>query len=487
MPFVSFISYGWVWWSQDGTKVHWLTNDRGDHNVGLYELDAGSGDVRVLVEESSTSQILYGPQQNDRNIRTLSTGEVLWWSQRTDWGHLYLYGTDGSVTTLTSGDWGVRHVVTVDEHARRVVFTAGGHDRDADLYLQQLCSVSLDGGPVTAITSDGLDHHGYPSPSGRYFIDSTSRWDTPTFSVLRDSAGAVVLDLEQSDASALDATGWTAPERAVVKAADGVTDVYCSIYRPHDFDPAKSYPVLDCIYPGPQMSCSPQRFPLSGGPLVTAYMAFNFPDAAAALGFVVVTVDGRGSAMRERSFQDHSRNPACVFVDDHVSGITQLAETRPWMDLEKVGIYGYSAGGFGSARAFLQAPDFYKLCISSSGNHDNRINHSWWGEKYFGLADDYDFAAQANASLAENLTGKLLLVHGEMDDNATPHGTMRLADALMKANKDFDLLIIPNADHFMMVHREYFIRRRWDYLVQHLLGETPPPYRLADIPIEPVA
>lgn len=486
MPFVSHISSGWVWWSQDQSRVYWLSNDRGDHNVALHELDPATGDLQVLVTDCSTSQILYGPQQTDRNVRILSSGEVLWWSQRNDWGHLYLYGTDGSITTLTSGNWGVRHVVLIDEEDRRVVFTAGGHDPDADPYLQQLCSVSLDGGPITAITSDGLDHTVYASPSGRYFIDSVSRWDTPTVAVLRDHTGAVVLGLEESDAAALYATGWTPPERAVVKAADGETDIYCAIYKPHDFDPLSSYPVLDCIYPGPQMSCSPLRFPLSGGPPVTAHMAFNFPEAVAALGFVVVTVDGRGSAMRERSFQDHSRNPASVFVDDHVTAITQLGGTRPWMDVEQVGIYGYSAGGFGSARAFLQAPGFYKVCVSASGNHDNRINHAWWGEKYFGLADDFDFEAQANVTLAENLTGKLLLIHGEMDDNATPHGTMRLVDALITANKDFDLLIIPNADHFMMVHREYFVRRRWDYLVEHLLGETPPSYKLAPIPLEPV-
>ncbi|MEU9886062.1 DPP IV N-terminal domain-containing protein [Sphaerisporangium sp. NPDC051011] len=485
MPFVPAIAYGWVWWSQDQTKVYWLSNDRGDHNVALHQLDADTGEVTVLVEESSTSHILYGPQQQNCNVRTLSTGEVLWWSQRTGWGHLYLYRTDGSVTTLTSGDWMVRHVVTIDEETRRVVFTAGGHDPDADPYLQQLCSVSLDGGEVTAITADGLDHATTPSPSGRFFVDVTSRWDTPVHSVLRDRTGAVVLELERSDATALYAAGWAPPERVVVKAADGVTDIYCAVYKPFDFDPANTYPVLDCIYPGPQISCAPLRFPLSGGTFTGAAMAFNYPEAYAALGFVVVVVDGRGAALRSQAFQDYARvSGNAVFVDDHVAAIEQLAEGRPWMDLDRVGIYGYSAGGYASARAILQAPDFYKVAVSSAGNHDNRINHSWWGEKFFGLTADYDFGAQANVSLVDNLTGKLLLIHGEMDDNATPHHTMRLVDALIGANKDFDLLIIPNADHFMMVNRPYFLRRRWDYFVQHLLGETPPAYRIDDFAIE---
>ncbi|MFF0145725.1 dipeptidyl aminopeptidase/acylaminoacyl peptidase [Amycolatopsis sulphurea] len=484
MPFVPAIAYGWVWWSKDQTKAYWLSNDRGDHNVALHELDAATGAVKVLVRESSTSHILYGPQQQDCNIRTLSTGEVLWWSQRSGFGHLYRYDPDGTVTTLTSGEWMVRHVVTVDEDARRVVFTAGGHDKEADPYLQQLCAVSLDGGVVEAITSDGLDHVATPSKSGRYFVDIASRWDEPPVTVLRDRAGTVVTELERADASALYATGWTAPERAVVKAADGVTDVYCAVYRPFDFDPAKTYPVLDCIYPGPQISSAPMRFPTSPGPFTGSVAGFNHPEAFAALGFVVTVVDGRGGALRSQPFQDHSRvSGDAVFVDDHVAAIKQLGESRSWMDLDRVGIYGYSAGGFASARSILQAPDFYRVAVSSAGNHDNRINHAWWGEKFFGLTEDFDFARQANVSLAHQLKGKLLLIHGEMDDNATPHGTMRLVDALMKADKDFDLLIVPNADHHMMVHRAYFIRKRWDYFVRHLMGETPPVYQLDEVPI----
>ncbi|MEV6984765.1 DPP IV N-terminal domain-containing protein [Sphaerisporangium sp. NPDC051017] len=481
-PFVPAIVYDFVWWSADSAKAYFISSDRGDHNVWLNELDPDTGDVSVLLEESSPSHITHGSQHQERNARVLSTGEVLWWSQRSGWGHLYLYGKDGTVTPVTSGDWPVRRIVSVDEQARRVVFTASGLEPSTDVYLQELYSVSLDGGEITAITSDGLDHDPVPSPSGRFFVDVTSRYDVPTVSVLRDETGQVVLELERADASALYATGWTPPERVVVKSADGVTDIYCAVYKPHDFDPDKKYPVLDEIYPGPQISCAPLRFPLAGGVLTAERSGAIF----AALGFVVVAVDGRGSALRSKAFQDHARRVGDgQYVDDHVAAIKQLAQTRPWMDLDRVGIFGHSCGGYASTRALLTAPDFFKVAVSSAGDHDDRINHSWWGEKFYGLVDEFDFAAHANVAHVDGLEGKLLLVHGEMDDNATPHGTMRLVDALIGANKDFDLLIIPNADHRLFVHNAYWLRRRWDYLVRHLMGETPPAYRIADVPLDP--
>lgn len=481
-PFVPTIAYDFAWWSEDGSKAYFLSSDRGDHTVWLNELDPATGEVTVLVEETSTSHITHGPQHQDRNVRVLSTGEVLWWSQRSGWGHLYRYGRDGSVTTLTSGDWLVRHVVSVDEDARRVVFTASGRVPGRDVYPQELYSVSLDGGEITTITSDGLDHYCVPSKSGRFFADITSRYDTPTVSVLRDATGKVVLELEKADASALYAAGWSPAERVVVKSADGETDIYCAVYKPFDFDPTKKYPVLDEIYSGPQISAAPLRFPLSGGPMVAERSGAVF----AALGFVVVAVDGRGTALRGKDFQDHSRLVRDAdYIPDHVAAIRQLAESRRWMDLDRVGIFGHSGGGLASTKAMLMEPDFYQVAVSSSGDHDDEMYHAWWGEKFYGLNDQFDYRAHANVSLVENLKGKLLLAHGEMDDNVTPHLTMRLVDALIKANKDFDLLIVPNADHSMIVNQAYWFRRRWDYFVRHLMGETPPAHRIAEIPIDP--
>jgi dipeptidyl aminopeptidase/acylaminoacyl peptidase len=490
-PFVSPLGYGWVWWSHDDSTVYWLETERGDRTARLNTFDAATGAVTTLVEESSSSHILFGPHQHDCNIRTLSTGEVLWWSQRTDYAHLYLYGTDGSVTTLTDGAWNVRSVVLVDEESRRVVFSGAGRAPGSDPYLQELYSVSLDSGEITVITDDGLDHAIQRSPqgadasaSGRYFVDNTSRWDVPNVAVVRDRTGAVVMELETCDATQLYAMGWTAPERVVVKAADGVTDLYCGVYKPHDFDPTKSYPVLDTIYAGPQMSTAPLRFPLSGGTNVGVHMAFSEPWSFAALGFVVVVVDHRGQALRSKSFMDVVRQQGgTVFVEDHVAAIRQIGESRPWMDLDRVGTYGISAGGYGSARLIFDAGDLYKVCVSGEGNHDDRINHAWWGEKFHGLVDEFDYELHSNTSVAHKLEGKLLLMHGELDDNALYHQTIRLADALIKANKDFDLLVIPNADHFLMINRAYFCRRRYDYFVEHLMGETPPKqFRLDEIP-----
>ena len=483
--FVPAIGYGWVWWSRVGStdqpKAYFINTDRGDHNGRLYELDPDTGDVKVLVEESTESHLLFGPQQQDTNVRTLTTGEVLWCSKRSGWSHLYLYGPDGSVKALTSGEWVVRHVVTVDEEARRVVFTAGGYAEGSDPYIQQLLSVSLDTAEITVLTDDALDHQAHPSPSGDFFVDVVSRWDVPTKSVLRNRAGELVMELTSSDPTALLATGWNPPERFVVKAADGETDLYCEIYKPHDFDPSRSYPVVAEIYPGPQISVTRLRWPLSGGPMTGELHLAQF----AALGFVCVSVDPRGGALRSQEFQDWSRKPGDgVFAPDFRAAIEQLGADRPWMDLDRVGIFGHSAGGFASTRCILQEPDFFKVAVSSSGNHDNRVNHAWWAEKFFGLADEFDVSRQFNGTLADNLRGKLFLVHGEMDDNCVPHNTLRLVDALIAANKDFDLLIVPNAAHDLMVHRGYFLRKRWDYFVQQLMGETPPAYRIDDVPQE---
>ena len=482
-PFVAPIAYDYVWWGDDGAKVYIVSSNRGDRTFWLNELDPDTGDMRVVLEETSATHVTLGPQHQFREARVLSTGEVIWWSQRSDWGHLYLHRPDGSVTALTSGEWQVRHIVSVDEQARRIVFTAAGVRPGSDAYIQELYSVGLDGGEIVAITEDGLDHDAVSSPTGRYFVDITSRYDTPTVSTLRDRDGSVVLELEQADATALYEAGWQPAERVVVKAADGVTDIYCAIYLPHDFDPTKSYPVLDEVYPGPQISMTQTRFPVSGGLMVGERNLAPF----AALGFVGVAIDARGTALRSKSFQDHARLVReGDNADDHVAAIQQLAATRPWMDLDRVGIFGHSAGAFFSTRAILTRPDFFKVCVSSSGDHDDRLNHSWWGEKFYGLAEDFDYVDHANPTHAANLEGKLFLIHGEMDDNATPHGTMRLVDALIAANKDFDLLIIPNAEHSVFHNKAYFVRKRWDFFVRHLMGETPPKYQIGDIPLVPI-
>lgn len=484
-PFVPTIGYGFMWWAADSSKAFWLSQDRGDRTGWLHELNVDTGATKVLYTETTNSQILYGPQQFHRNIRVLESGEVLWWSQRTDYAHLYLIDADGTEHVLTEGDWNVRHVLSVDEQARTVVFTGCGWPPGTDPYMQQLYSVHLDTGALTPLTDDGLDHDAMVmsvplvSQSGQYLVDVVSRYDTPSVSLLRKRTGEIVLELEQTDATRLYELGWQPSERIVVKSADGVTDLYGALYKPFDFDPTKSYPVVMETYPGPQNSCAPLRFPMAGGEMVGEWSCAQF----AALGFVAIVIDGRGSAHRTKSFQDYSRQPGDQYVADYVAGIKQLAETRPWMDLDRVGIYGESRGGYGAMKAILLEPDFFKVAVSTCGDHDDRMNHAWWGEKFFGLADEFDFVQHTNNTHVANLKGKVLLAHGEMDDNCLPHNTTRLVKALIEANKDFDLLLMPNLNHGGIAKSGYWLRRRWDYFVRHLLGETPPEYNVPDQPM----
>jgi len=478
--YMSPVSSHEAWWDRQSQAVYFLSCDRGERSVRLCALDTSSGAVRTLLEENSDTQLQFHPMWgNTPNVHVLATGETIWWSERSGWGHLYLYAAGRPVRALTSGEWLVRDLVCVDEAKRIAVFTAAGREDEVDPYARQLYRVGLDAGDVVRLSHDTLDHDATGSPSGRLLVDVASWIDAPGVSVLRDTRGEVVLDLEHADAERLYEAGWVPPERFVVKAADKSTDLYGLLFRPHGFDSASTYPVLDDIYPGPQIHNAYVRFPGSGGYLI------EHAASMAALGFVVVLVDGRGTPLRGKAFQEHGRGPGeDDNLEDHVTAIRQLASTRPWMDVDRVGIYGRSGGGRISARALLRRPDFFKVAVSVSGNHDDLIYHAMWGEKYIGPADAADYRNHANPTHADRLQGKLMLIHGEVDDNVTPYLTLRLVDALMAANKDFDLLIVPNADHTMMVHMAYWLRRRWDYFVRHLLGVTPPVYRIADIPVE---
>jgi dipeptidyl-peptidase 4 len=477
VPFRSPVTTRRVWWARDGGSFYFISGERGDRTIRLYGVDTLSGATRLLVEESSdtnvqTSPILFHPP----NVQVLATGETVWWSERTGWGHLYLYKPGGSVRALTSGDWLVRDLVTVDEAARAVVFAAAGREPGLDPYVRQLYRVGLDEGAVTRLTDDVLDHDATGSPSGQFIVDVTSWVDVPSASRVLRTDGEVVLELEQADAGELYAAGWTPPDRITAKAADGVTDLYGLLYKPHGFDSGGRYPILDDIYPGPQVNAVPIRFLETGTARHAASMA--------ALGFAVVVIDGRGTPLRSRAFRDHCRGPRDAdYLEDHVAAIRQLAATRPWLDLARVGIYGHSGGGRASTAALLRHPDFFKVAVSVAGNHDDQIYHPSWGETYIGMLGEADYRGHANMTYADRLEGKLLLMHGELDNNVHPYMTLRLVDALMAANKDFDLLLIPNADHRADAHQAYWLRRRWDYFVRHLLGQEPPDYRIADIQI----
>lgn len=473
-----------VWWSNDSQKVYFVYTGRGEKTLRLYEIEPNTGTTRMILEERGETYVepnlvsddFYGDVKP--NVRILRNGEeIIWFSERDGWGHLYLYdGVTGLLKRqITFGEWVVREVLHVDEESREIYFTAGGREKGRDPYYRHLYRINIDDDRCQPelLTSEDAEHDVHFSPSGKYFVDTYSRVNTAPLSVLRNSDGKLVRELERADVEPLLSTGWKWPEPFSVKARDGATDIYGVIYRPSNFDSSRKYPVIDDIYPGPYTIRTPKAFDHpSAGSLAHS---FWHPQALAELGFIVVTVDGLGTAYRSKAFHDFSYGNLedAGGLEDHMTALRQLAERYSYMDLNRVGIFGHSAGGYASTRAILAYPDFYKVAVSSAGDHDVLGYLPYHGEKYQGLLDEGRYAHQANATIAHRLKGKLLLAHGDMDDNVHPALTIQLIDALIKANKDFDLIIMPNQNH-EFAKDPYFIRRRWDYFVEHLLGTEPP-------------
>nr|HEV7955170.1 DPP IV N-terminal domain-containing protein [Candidatus Acidoferrales bacterium] len=452
-----------VTWSKDGKKFQYEWVERGYKSAGLRQVDAATGSVRELMTETAEPRV---DTYNTLSRVVSDGGEVLWSSDRDGWMHLYLYdGKTGQVKNqVTHGNWAVHSISYVDEKARQVYFLAGGREAGEDPYLTHLYRVNLDGSGLQLLTPENANHTVSFSPDGKYFVDSYSRPDLPGGSVLRSaSTGAEIEKLEQADMRALSAMGWKSPEPFHGKGADGTTEVYGLIWRPTNFNSSKTYPVVEQVYTGPHAYFVPKTLARSVGD----------QQMLAELGFIVVMVDGRGTTGRSRDFHNYSyRNLGGAF-EDHVALIKQMAAKYPYMDLTRVGIYGTSAGGYGSAHAILVHPEFYKVCVSISGDHDPRLDKAVWNEDFQGYPVDKSYVDDSNLTLASHLQGHLLLVHGDVDDNVNPVETMQFVNALMKANKDFDMLFVPN-----MFHGEggnlYLLRRRWDYFVKYLLGVTPP-------------
>jgi dipeptidyl-peptidase-4 len=475
--FRSPLAWDRAWLSADGRTLYYLDPGRFYLCLRLIAVDLSTGKSRVVIEETGKTrvepnQMIFQPPI----IHTLANGDVLWYSQRDGWGHLYRYSDSGVlINQVTKGAWAVRDMVHVDEDAGVVHFTASGL-LDADPYVRQLCRVDLDGSGFVRLTDDLDDHTVQAAPSGRYLVDTASLSDRPPVAVVRDQSGRVVVELERADVSALEQAGWTPPERFTVKAADGTTDIYGLLWRPHRFDSDQRYPIIDRIYPGPHSQHAPPGFDNTGTGDFEAY---------AALGFAVVSVDGRGTPGRSKEFHDASYGHIDDFgsLDDHVAAIVELGRRYPWLDTDRVGITGNSAGGSASVRAVLAYPDFYRVAVGVSGCHDPRLQLPWWGEVYQGPFDPDLYRRCVNAELVENLRGKLLLIHGELDDNALPYQTLTLVDALIEANKDFELLMVPGAGHTMFHREAYVTRRKWDFFVRNLMNASPPVgYKLAEIP-----
>jgi dipeptidyl aminopeptidase/acylaminoacyl peptidase len=472
--------HGWddVQWSKDGTHLAFVSTSRDHKQEWLRVADAANGDVRDVMSETATTYFesadSLGIGKDKLNWRYLpQSNEVLWFSERDNWGQLYLYdlNTGKLKNQITHGDGDVTQVLHVDEKARVIYFLAVGKEAGRDPYFAALHRVNFDGTGMKLLTPEDADHDVTMSPDGRDFIDVASTPERPATAVVRDDDGNVLVDVAQQDVAKLRATGWKPLTPITVKARDGKTDLYGFLFKPTNFDAAKRYPIIDHVYPGPQTgSCGSRSF----------LAAHKDMESLAELGFIVVCIDGMGTPGRSKSFHDALYGDlADNTIPDQVAGIKELAAKYSWIDAERIGIYGHSGGGAAAAAAMFRAPDFFKVGVSESGNHDNRVYEDDWAEKWLGLlkknADgttNYD--SQANENFAKNLKGRLLLIHGTMDDNVPPNDTLLVVDALIKANKDFDLLMIPNAKHGYAEAAPYVTRRRWDYFVRHLAEGVPP-------------
>ncbi len=452
-------------WKADGSELAFLSTSRDHKHEKLRIADATTGAVREVFEEIVKTQFESG--RGAINWRYLpDSKEILWYSERDNWGHMYLYDSEtGKLKNqITKGDWLVSRVIRIDEKNRVLYFM--GHGREpGNPYYGYFYKIGFDGSGLTLLTPALGTHSVAFSPSGNYFMDTYSQPDVPPAMEYRDLNGGLLADLGKADISRLQAKGWKAPAPVKLIAHDGKTDIYGLVFTPVKPEAGKKYPVVNYIYPGPQ-----------GGSVRNWSFAASRGDhqALAELGFVVVLIEGTSNPYRSKSFHDMNYgNMAENTIPDQITGIRQLAATYP-IDTTKVGVWGHSGGGFATASAMFKYPDFYKVGISESGNHDNRNYEDDWGERYIGLAENNDYESQANQNYAKNLKGKLLLAHGMMDNNVPPYNTLLVADALIKANKDFDLLIFPGSAHSFGQFSPYMMRRRWDYFVQHLQGRTPP-------------
>ena len=450
-------------WSADSSRFTFVYNQRGHQVLRVLAVGAADGAVRTLVDETSKTFIHYSGKFLLRWLD--ETGELIWMSQRDGWNHLYLYDAATGIVKnqITKGNWLVRGVDRVDTEKRQVWFRAGGIHPGQDPYYIHYARVNFDGTGLTVLTRGDGTHDIRFSPDGRFFVDRYSRVDLPPVTELRrTSDGGLVCLLERADWGELLKTGWKPPIRFTAKGRDGTTDIYGVIYRPVKLDPKGKYPVIESIYAGPQGSYVPKGF-----------RSYYGPQAMAELGFVLVQIDGMGTSNRSKKFHDVCwKNLADAGLPDRILWIKAAAARYPYMDAARVGIYGGSAGGQSAAGAVMAHGDFYKVAVADCGCHDNRMDKIWWNEQWMGWPVGPQYAASSNVTLAKGLKGKLLLIVGELDRNVDPASTMQVVDALVKADKDFDLLVIPGAGHGAGGGR-YGRRRQADYFVRHLLGVEP--------------
>lgn len=464
-------------WRRDGRGYTFEYNERGHQRYRIIEVATATGAARTLVEETSKTFIDYR-----RAAGTLTDGgrvyrydvndgnEIIWLSERDGWAHLYLYDgrSDAVKNQITKGEFVVRAVQRVDEAARTIYFSAGGMDKTQDPYFAHYYRINFDGSGLTPLTDAPADHVVTFSPDGRLYVDTWSRVDlAPVSQLRRASDGKVLLDLERGDLTALLKTGWRAPEPFVAKGRDGTTDIHGVVVRPTTFNARRKYPVIEYIYAGPHGSFVPKNF-------APHYNMQSIAD----LGFIVVQIDGMGTANRSRAFHDVAwKNLGDAGFPDRILWHKAFAAKNPWYDISRVGIFGGSAGGQNAMGALLFHPEFYKVAVSFAGCHDNRMDKIWWNEQWMGYPIGPEYAASSNVVNAHRLQGELLLVVPELDTNVDPSSTMQVVNALIKADKSFDMLVMPGEDHGggrRGPSAAYGDRKMWDFFVRHLLGQPPP-------------
>ena len=466
---------GWddVKWAPDGSTLAFVSTSR-DHRHEWFRIaNASTGAVRTVFEEVVPTY--YESGNGAVNWRYLpATHEAVWFSERSNWGQLYLYDLDtGKLKhAITTGEGNVTEVLKLDPESRTVWFRGVGRTKGVNPYYQQFWKVSLDGGQPTLLTPEDADHTISLSPDGKRFVDAYSTPTTPPVTVLRTAADGHTLNtVATADIRRLKAAGWVPPIPFTVKARDGKTELYGMMFKPTNFDPSKTYPIIDYVYPGPQ----------TGSVRGRSFLPSRADhQSLAELGFIVVAIDGMGTPWRSKAFHDaYFEHIEDNTLPDQVAGLKELGQRYPWIDLGRVGIWGHSGGGNATAGAMFHYPDFFKVGWAESGNHDNRNYEDDWAEKWQGLlVTDKDgktnYDAQANQNFAQNLKGHLMLTYGTLDDNVPPSNTLLVVQALIKADRDFDMIAIPNVHHGYGASTPYITRRRWDYFVRHLAGDTPP-------------
>ncbi|MDJ0653565.1 MAG: DPP IV N-terminal domain-containing protein [Xanthomonadales bacterium] len=481
-----------AWWSADSSAVYFVDILRGEKEARVVKADRDSGAARIVFTETTDTYLELGLNvYMPASIVPLpESNEFIWYSEKSGWAHLYLHDADTGKEkrALTSGDWRVRDVLGVDAENRQLFISVGARRPDVNPYYREIARVDLDSGDLTILSSGdddrlvlskgdfslllltifGMDPDlvSGVAPGGAYYVETRQRPDRPNTTVLMDAQGEEVMVVEQAALNTMP-EGQPWPEPFSVTAADGSTDIRGVMYRPRDFDENKRYPIIDYIYGGPQVAVVPKAA------YTGSSIGFDAAASLSELGFIVVTLDGRGTAERSRAFHEtsHGQIHTASNLEDHVAGIRQLAERFPYMDIDRVGITGFSGGGYMAAHAMLKFPDFFKVGVSGAGNHDQRLFWHTWGERYQGLLEGDNYLEQANLTHAENLQGKLMFIHGMLDHGCHPGGLFQLTQALMNANKTFDLVLMPQARHELP---GYAMVRSWDYFVRHLAGKEPP-------------